>query len=1817
MKSVQDAPDAVTSLPFAPQKIACGFYHSAAICNCGDSSKIVTPSLYAWGRNKYSVVSNQYSKPPSKPGVSPDEDKLKPDRVPGLEKEEVYEIGCGTHHMVCLLKSERDVGGKVFSCGLGKRGRLGWAKPGGNEQVEEAWWSEDGPKEVPLGRPILRIVCGSDHTLAFATDGRLYAWGANNEGQCGVDTKSTDDLKQPYRVDLASEKPITHFAAGAEHSLCAVGEEGELWAWGCGRNGRLGLGNSETVWVPTQVACPTTVVFVACGEGHSGCVDAKGAVMMWGAGSYGRLGHGEEIDVAVPKEVFSFQEMVGTPDDRLRLRKIALGGFHTLFLEDTDAKTKSNQPPRLLSCGAGAATGLFAEGSAHDRVPVPKFVQYSKNSNVAEKRIVQISAGMYHSMILLKAGYLIVWGVGSNGRLGDERPRPMTIWEPTELQSTFGFNSFRPNKEVRDKPDHQEGGPVGQRLKHTTEKRPDEDVEATGKLTPWDIKQFSCGAIHTLFLTNGGKLYATGCNANGQLGMGFECPYVTMAKRITLSHPVLMVAAGYEHCLAVTCMHEVFSWGKGTSGQLGSTYSRDEFDPIRIDVRHPVIFCAAGEDHSAVIGKPRNKEEPTRLWTFGSADSGLLGLGEQCQSGTRSGPSEVTFDKQKWPTGHWGPVFVSCGSSHTMVIIGPCEGDDVLYKDPMEPVPQWARNKQKLPGERKAKRLLLAFGNGWNGKLGIGGTANAYSPTPVVASPNPSSFDPRQVCCGAHHTCCVTQNCELWAWGRGRNIAEPSIELIDSARKFPHVDSPLIVYVTCCESHTLAIAKDGYVFAWGDNRSGQLALSSYTTASEIPVPLQVLLEAGPVLKISTGTGHTVALFQSNRVQGWGDQRCGRLGLDDPKQEAIVSKASDLEAVWSSIEERGADTKDRRRPGDTDSETELPDDANEGAAVHRDADADPKDGSDSESDGPADFNDGAMVQGGPAEDEAAQDSSKDLFQQKVTAFSTIQSLIKQEPPHHQEANLKGTEKKLEDDLKRIISQILKLPEREDKLKLLQGDFESSLLNNLKFIPKIKAPAPGDFQIHSDVATKLPVYEKLLWLLQQQVNYLAELSVCIQGQEEQCKVYYQAVKDIYGEPHKRTQNLFESFLRLVLDKETENSVSGIYSRESGSRAFFLFKDFVLSERFYPQVVHPLVKMRKQGEHGDPPSLVEVLKTHWEEHNTFFALNPAHYKEVQPEEDNAQQDVELGFQSSRDSFKTFLEGPFLEVVKGMQLPDDIKRILNHVKFSVQNRPLSNSGTSFLSGELKRLEPLLTLFVQGILRPVLGDLDEYGSSRYYVSTVKTLDASLLDLIRTNMKTISMFLDKMMGTGDAGFNSKREKMFDLAASKVKSELLKWLKQEAETVEDNLEIELMMDTYEAHYDRSPHPVTINYSDLLRLSNMLKSHMTKLRIKESDPLEEYCMELRMWPEDFIVQNFDKLTAKNNRRNFILNTRFLFTYNPYEKEDYTLEVCKSSKCPLPRRLVGQALCDGLIRSHQEHPDDPQKVLERLFRSLEESVMSVDFHAMGNEFDRLRENYKHRNPPDFRMVHALQDGLRVIEELRNSEARPEEVLDMMKNALVARSKQNSYLTSIEKGIKNIDKLAKKYEEMIKQQVWDLEQALDFSLTLNLPGAIVQNAKDANRTLAFQDLKAKIEKQRAFDPQKLMKIGCTPVPMESYPMSTLQRKQAIIKVHPPYNTMEKNMMVTLRAPREGGIEIVANVVQRPNSMLSTLTGKVFNGAKPSESTVKRLYIQQAQMQEMMRGDGMEEVKLYNKGEDEKPFFTCKAGPFVQLVSELQAKIA
>ncbi|MCC6900968.1 MAG: hypothetical protein IT377_18465 [Polyangiaceae bacterium] len=130
---------------------------------------------------------------------------------------------------------------------------------------------------------------GTGHTCAGKTDGTLWCWGFNTQGEIG---DGTFDVLKPSPIEVESlGSAVAEVALGNLHT-CAIKTDGTLWCWGYNHSGQLGDGTTDGPKVlPVHAAgLGSNVARVAAGYGHTCAIKTDGALWCWGANHAGQAG---------------------------------------------------------------------------------------------------------------------------------------------------------------------------------------------------------------------------------------------------------------------------------------------------------------------------------------------------------------------------------------------------------------------------------------------------------------------------------------------------------------------------------------------------------------------------------------------------------------------------------------------------------------------------------------------------------------------------------------------------------------------------------------------------------------------------------------------------------------------------------------------------------------------------------------------------------------------------------------------------------------------------------------------------------------------------------------------------------------------------------------------------------------------------------------------------------------------------------------------------------------------------------------------------------------------------------------------------------------------------------------------------------------------------------------------------------------------------------------------------------------------------------------------------------------------------------------
>ncbi|OMO62649.1 Regulator of chromosome condensation, RCC1 [Corchorus olitorius] len=277
--------------------------------------------------------------------------------------------------------------GNVYTWGFGRGGRLGHP----DFDIHSGQAAVITPRQVTSGlgaRRVKAIAAAKHHTVIATEGGEVFSWGSNREGQLGY--TSVDTQPTPRRVSSLRSK-IVAVAAANKHTA-VVSESGEVFTWGCNREGQLGYGtsNSASNYTPRIVEYLKGRVFtgVATAKYHTIVLGADGEVFTWGH----RLVTPKRVVIARNLKKSGSTPMKFHRMERLHVVAVAAGMVHSMALTEDGA--------------------LFYWVSSDPDLRCQQLYSLSG------KKMVSISAGKYWAAAATATGDVYMW----DGKKGKDKP---------------------------------------------------------------------------------------------------------------------------------------------------------------------------------------------------------------------------------------------------------------------------------------------------------------------------------------------------------------------------------------------------------------------------------------------------------------------------------------------------------------------------------------------------------------------------------------------------------------------------------------------------------------------------------------------------------------------------------------------------------------------------------------------------------------------------------------------------------------------------------------------------------------------------------------------------------------------------------------------------------------------------------------------------------------------------------------------------------------------------------------------------------------------------------------------------------------------------------------------------------------------------------------------------------------------------------------------------------------------------------------------------------------------------------------------------
>ena len=722
-------------------------------------------------------------------------------------------------------------------------------------------------------RIFTRIAAGFSHSLALSSDGTLYAWGANSNGQIGETYYPLNNVSTPVLVKYPSWS-WTQVTGRGSNSAGAIRSDGALFVWGSNQFGIIGDNSVTSKSSPVQIGISSWTA-VSVNGNETKAIRSDGGLFTWGAGFNSAHGNGITSGLSSPVQI----------------------GTSSWLAVDTGVYSLAVRTDGGLFVWGSCDQGSGGTGTTNS---------FSSNSpvQIGTSSWTAIAKSGFTSGAIRSGGSLFVWGQNNIGQLGlgDTAGRSSPVQLGISSWTSLGIGEYHTLAIRSDGAlfawGSNDAGTLGQ---GTSGRRYSPVLSINNK--SW--KQIASGGTHVLALEENGTLWSWGINFAGQLGINSGASDNQQSPVQIGSSSWAFISAGLSNSAAIRSDGRLFVWGYNPYGTQGDNTSFSyRSSPVQVGTSSWIAVSIS--NHALAI------RSDGALFVWGYNNHGQLGLGDIVH---RSSP--VSLGSNSW-------IAVSVGNIHSLAVrsdgalfswggnfsgqLGP--NDQINRSSPVQiGSSSWTLISSSNDNSHAIRidGTLWAWGNNlFSGSLGNGSTSDSKS-SPIQIGAASLRWKSVFGFTAGQTIAAITTSNRLYAWGRNQFGEIGNGE--KASTQFGQGTPQLIgeqewKSVSIGGSHAIGIGINGVdLYGWGSNNFGQLGDNKSWIASPVQIGT-----ATDWVSVSAGLYNSIAIKNNGTVWSWGENelgdtqtsanRRGLLGLNDTNSRSSPTQIG--ASLWTAV-----------------------------------------------------------------------------------------------------------------------------------------------------------------------------------------------------------------------------------------------------------------------------------------------------------------------------------------------------------------------------------------------------------------------------------------------------------------------------------------------------------------------------------------------------------------------------------------------------------------------------------------------------------------------------------------------------------------------------------------------------------------------------------------------------------------------------------------------------------------------------------------------------------------------------------------------------
>ncbi len=195
--------------------------------------------------------------------------------------------------------------------------------------------------------------------------------------------------------------------------------------------------------------------------------------------------------------------------------------------------------------------------------------------------------------------------------------------------------------------------------------------------------------------------------------------------------------------------------------------------------------------------------------------------------------------------------------------------------------------------------VVYTWGGDTLGQLGINATTRSLVPAVLDTTGVLSGKTVTHIAAGGYFGMALADG-KVYGWGRNPFGSNAQTQQFTKSTLVPVainrsgvLKGKEIIAIAAGDGHALALGSNGLVYAWGSNRYGQAGNNSDSAVAHVPVIVDTtgILAGKKIITIAAGGVHSLALASDGTVYAWGRNNMGQLGdntFDDSRKPVAVN-----------------------------------------------------------------------------------------------------------------------------------------------------------------------------------------------------------------------------------------------------------------------------------------------------------------------------------------------------------------------------------------------------------------------------------------------------------------------------------------------------------------------------------------------------------------------------------------------------------------------------------------------------------------------------------------------------------------------------------------------------------------------------------------------------------------------------------------------------------------------------------------------------------------------------------------------------------------